>query len=63
MLDWDGKFHGSVHLHGHQHNLPSVGLIKEQRAQKRYDVGVDMYGGPVEVTGGLLYLNTPKGWE
>lgn len=29
----------------------------------RYDVGVDIYGGPVEITGDCKYLNSPMGWE
>lgn len=30
---------------------------------RRYDVGVDMYGGPVQITGDLRYLDDPKGWD
>jgi len=63
MNDWNGKFHGSVHLHGHQHSGFSSAKAREMKGKKRYDVGVDMYGGPVEITGDLRYLNDPKGWE
>jgi calcineurin-like phosphoesterase family protein len=62
MNDWNGKYHGSIHLHGHKHNGFSPSRAREQAKSKRYDVGVDMYGGPVEITGDLRYLNDPKGW-
>lgn len=32
--DWNGAFHGSIHLHGHSHN-------KLTRIKNRYDAGVD----------------------
>ncbi len=63
MNDWNGKFHGTVHLHGHRHNCPSDSRARESAKNKRYDVGVDMYGGPVQLTGDLRYLNDPKGWK
>jgi calcineurin-like phosphoesterase family protein len=81
ITDWDGKFHGSIHLHGHSHGR----VVKEVPTEKdvhwatyangimgrstvpfidnRYDVGVDMYGGPVLLTGDLRYINNPKGWD
>jgi len=31
-------------------------------ARRKYDVGVDMYGGPVQISGDCRYLNDPKGW-
>lgn len=63
MNDWNGKFHGSVHLHGHQHNGYSASRAREQKAKKRYDVGFDMFGGPVQISGDCRYLNDPKGWS
>ena len=35
---------------------------RSEAMKKRFDVGVDMYGGPVELTGDCRYLNSPKGW-
>ncbi len=61
MESWDRSFHGSIHLHGHCHSTP--GNIKPSRLENRYDIGVDMYGGPVQLTGDLRYLNDPKGWN
>jgi len=61
--DWDDRMKGSVHLHGHKHNGYSASRAREQSRQRRFDVGVDMYGGPVEVTGDLRFLNDPKGWK
>jgi calcineurin-like phosphoesterase family protein len=65
MSDWDGAFHGSVHLHGHQHNRFDSDYFRSrtERMKTRFDVGVDMYGGPVQITGDLRYLNNPKGWS
>jgi calcineurin-like phosphoesterase family protein len=63
MNDWNGKFHGVIHLHGHAHTQFTPTRSRRQVEEKRYDVGVDMYGGPVELTGDLRYLNDPKGWE
>lgn len=41
MVEWPKSRHGSLHLHGHQHNMPEYN--EQQRAQGilRYDVGVD----------------------
>lgn len=63
MNDWNGKYGGSVHLHGHVHNGYSASKARQQAAKRRYDVGVDMYGGPVELTGDCRFLNEPKGWK
>lgn len=63
IADWDGKFHGSVHLHGHSHTEFAQEAVQDMISQRRYDIGVDMYGGPVRLTGDLRYLNSPKGWQ
>ena len=41
MVEWPKSRHGSLHLHGHQHNKPEYN--QEQKAQGilRYDVGLD----------------------
>jgi calcineurin-like phosphoesterase family protein len=70
MEAWSGSDHGSIHLHGHTHtefsDLNTPTKIREYKDQlyrtKSYDIGVDMYGGPVQITGDLRYLNDPKGW-
>lgn len=75
MSDWNGKFKNSVHLHGHTHTTfsESNAIVNKQDPSenvrrlnhgipRRYDVGVDMYGGPVQITGDLRYLNHPDGW-
>ena len=48
---WHQKERGSIHLHGHSHgnSTPTI---------NRYDVGVDVYGGPVT----LEELENRKGW-
>lgn len=51
----ENREEGKIYLHGHKHG-------KEQLIQYQYDIGVDMYGGPVQITGDLRYLNDPKGW-
>lgn len=62
MDDWNGKFNMAVHLHGHQHNQFNAAAAKRQTQDRKYDVGVDMFGGPVRLTGDLRFLNDPKGW-
>lgn len=62
MVDWDGKYNGSIHLHGHTHTRCNAHAIHQMKQGRSYDIGVDMYGGPVELTGDLRYLNDPKGW-
>lgn len=59
MKDWSGKQKGSLHLHGHSHTRYTTSVARRQVAEHRYDVGVDMYGGPVA----LHNLGEPKGWE
>lgn len=83
MVDWDGRFKGVIHLHGHCHGRVTdvaphdikdparvyqtpngkwlTSIVPPERG--RYDVGVDSYGGPVELTGDLRYLDNPKGWK
>jgi calcineurin-like phosphoesterase family protein len=84
MEDWDGKFRGSIHLHGHTHSrlLPRGAALAESQAKtlrrypnqriteshlaiinNRYDIGVDTYGGPVELTGDLRFILSPGGWD
>lgn len=63
MNDWNEKTNGAIHLHGHKHNGFSPSKARQMAAQRRYDIGVDMYGGPVEVTGDLRFLNNPEGWK
>lgn len=56
MESWNRSFHGSIHLHGHSHG-------SSRAVERRFDVGVDVYGGPVELTGDLRYLKEAKGWN
>ena len=57
MEEWENKKYESVHLHGHSHGKPL-----QSQARNRYDVGVDVYGGPVEITANCEFLQQPKGW-
>lgn len=41
IAEWDQSHHGSVHLHGHQHNKPEYNLINREKGIRRYDVGVE----------------------
>ena len=41
MVEWPKSFHGSIHLHGHQHNKPEYNLEQKAQGILRYDVGVD----------------------
>lgn len=38
---WNQKHHGSLHLHGHQHNKPEYNFGNKKIGLLRYDVGVD----------------------
>lgn len=38
---WNHKHHGSLHLHGHQHNKPEYNTQNKENGLLRYDVGVD----------------------
>ena len=66
MSDWNGKFHGVAHLHGHCHSVLSKQKprdLAKMKKQKIYDIGVDMYGGPVELTDDRRFLDDPQGWN
>lgn len=63
MKEWNGKYKGAIHLHGHCHTQHTPTKLQRMVAEKRYDVGVDMYGGPVRITGDLRFLNDAKGWD
>lgn len=41
MVEWPKSRHGSVHLHGHQHNKSDYNERMRKEGIKRYDVGVD----------------------
>ena len=41
IAEWDQKFRGAIHLHGHQHNPPGYNLDNRKNGIRRYDVGVD----------------------
>lgn len=41
MLEWPKSRHGSLHLHGHQHNKFTYNEQMRQEGILRYDVGVD----------------------
>lgn len=41
MLEWNGVFNGSIHLHGHQHNNRFYNELNKHNNLLRYDVGVD----------------------
>lgn len=60
MAEWNKSHKGSIHLHGHTHN--GSGHHKTPKIDRRYDIGVDAFGGPIEITGDLRFLNNPKGW-
>lgn len=41
MVEWPKSRHGSIHLHGHQHNGPEYNQRMKEQGIRRYDVGVD----------------------
>lgn len=62
LAEWDQKHRGSVNLHGHVHTEFNKHELHQMRQMHRYDIGVDMYGGPVQITDDMRYLNDPHGW-
>ena len=44
IAEWAGYFKGSIHLHGHQHNMPAYNRQQAEAGLRRYDVGVDAHG-------------------
>lgn len=46
----------AVHIHGHTHRKHGP------HGKNRYDIGIDAYGQPVELTADLRFLDNPKGW-
>lgn len=41
MVEWPKSRHGSLHLHGHQHNTFEYNLNMKEQGIYRFDVGVD----------------------
>jgi calcineurin-like phosphoesterase family protein len=54
ITSWDRMYHGSIHLHGHQHIVDQI-----DRELKIYDVGVDGNGfKPVSIVDIINLMNT-----
>jgi calcineurin-like phosphoesterase family protein len=63
MKTWPHERRNGIHLYGHYHTeLKDVDILRSRRGRS-YEVGSDIYGGPVELTGDLRYLNKPGGWK
>jgi len=64
LKGWQGREEHPqiVHLHGHSHTQFGEENLQRMIDTRKYDIGVDMYGGPVELTSCLRFLNNPKGW-
>lgn len=63
LQEWNGQDNGVIHLHGHSHTQFNANNMHEMWRLCKYDIGVDMYGGPVEITSDLRYLTNPRGWN
>lgn len=60
---WPPLDRNVVYLYGHVHSRFKYTNMHNSIASKKYDVGIDMYGGPVEITGDLRFINNPQGWR
>lgn len=50
IAEWERSHHGSIHLHGHQHNKAAHNAANAEQELLRYDVGVDANGmAPVSI--------------
>ena len=59
MVEWPKSRHGSIHLHGHQHNKPEYNLEQKAIGELRYDVGVDAnYFCPVSLNEILAFVQS-----
>ena len=41
IAEWDGKWRGAIHLHGHSHNKPEYNAHNIEQGLLRFDVGID----------------------
>lgn len=41
IVEWNGFYKGSIHLHGHQHNHEDYNYENQKQGIRRFDVGVD----------------------
>lgn len=58
MLEWPKSRHGSIHLHGHQHNKAEYNERMREEGIRRYDVGVDANNfKPVSIYEILNFMN------
>lgn len=59
MEEWPKSRHGSIHLHGHQHNKPEYNQRMKEQGKRRYDVGVDAnHYCPVSLDQVLAFIGT-----
>ena len=56
IMDWNGKFRGTYHLHGHIHNNLSEALVFSRRTKNMFNVGIDIIGEPMTLDE-LISLN------
>ena len=61
IADWDQAHHGSIHLHGHQHNPPGYNLKNTAHDLRRYDVGVDANGMAPVCSDRIIFLDVLRG--
>lgn len=58
IMEWNGMFRNSIHLHGHQHNHEDYNFQNLQQGIRRFDVGVDAnYMSPVSVEDILTFFS------
>ncbi len=61
MVEWPKSRHGSIHLHGHQHNKPEYNLEQREQGILRYDVGIDAnYYYPMSINEIINFMNLKR---
>lgn len=58
FAEWNRKYHGAYHLHGHQHNHSDYNVRQRKDEIRRYDVGVDANAfAPVSLEKIIYFFN------
>ena len=49
IIDWNGKYYGSIHLFGHTHNMQNEDTNYMEKQKNCYNVGFDIWKDLVSI--------------